>query len=196
MPRDLARTVSGNAPTVSMIYASPTCSRRVPSARSPSDFPPSAESQVLRISPGESQSSGSPRVSANIRDPRGFAVKFRTSEGNWDFVANNTPVFFREFASTQRPRKSTLTSVRDPAKFPHFIHTQKRDPATHLSGGDDSTMFWDYLSQNPEAIHQVMVRTGVERCSMRDGDLPLRSSWVIEASPPGGGICMATMATH
>jgi len=55
--------------------------------------------------------------------------------------ANNTPVFF----------------LRDPAKFPHFIHTQKRHPATHLGGGDDSTMFWDYLSNNPEAIHQVMV---------------------------------------
>ncbi|KAF2087095.1 CAT1 catalase [Saccharata proteae CBS 121410] len=78
------------------------------------------------------------------RDPRGFAVKFRTDEGNWDMVANNTPVFF----------------LRDPAKFPHFIHTQKRDPATHLSGADDSTMFWDYLSQNPESVHQVMILMG------------------------------------
>ena len=78
------------------------------------------------------------------RDPRGFAVKFRTDEGNWDMVANNTPVFF----------------LRDPAKFPHFIHTQKRHPATNLSGADDSTMFWDYLSQNPESIHQVMVLMG------------------------------------
>jgi catalase len=42
------------------------------------------------------------------RDPRGFSVKFRTEEGNWDHVANNTPVFF----------------LRDAAKFPHFIHTQ------------------------------------------------------------------------
>ncbi|KAF2197625.1 catalase-domain-containing protein [Delitschia confertaspora ATCC 74209] len=78
------------------------------------------------------------------RDPRGFAVKFRTEEGNWDLVFNNTPVFF----------------LRDPAKFPHFIHTQKRDPATHLGSGDDSTMFWDYLSQNPESIHQVMILMG------------------------------------
>ncbi|KAI9683280.1 MAG: hypothetical protein M1822_006145 [Bathelium mastoideum] len=78
------------------------------------------------------------------RDPRGFSVKFRTDEGNWDIVANNTPVFF----------------LRDPAKFPHFIHTQKRDPATHLTHADDSTMFWDYLSQNPEAVHQVMVLMG------------------------------------
>ncbi len=78
------------------------------------------------------------------RDPRGFSVKFRTEEGIWDFVANNTPVFF----------------LRDPAKFPHFIHTQKRHPATHLSSADDSTMFWDYLSQNPESIHQVMILFG------------------------------------
>ncbi|CAK3999171.1 CAT1 catalase [Lecanosticta acicola] len=78
------------------------------------------------------------------RDPRGFSVKFRTEEGNWDMVANNTPVFF----------------LRDPAKFPHFIHTQKRDPATHLTHADDSTMFWDYLSQNPESVHQVMILMG------------------------------------
>jgi catalase len=78
------------------------------------------------------------------RDPRGFSVKFRTDEGNWDLVANNTPVFF----------------LRDPAKFPLFIHTQKRDPSTHLTGADDSTNFWDYLSQNPESIHQVMILMG------------------------------------
>jgi catalase len=78
------------------------------------------------------------------RDPRGFSVKFRTDEGNWDMVANNTPVFF----------------LRDPAKFPHFIHTQKRNPSTHLTHADDSTAFWDYLSQNPESIHQVMVLMG------------------------------------
>lgn len=78
------------------------------------------------------------------RDPRGFAVKFRTDEGNWDIVGNNTPVFF----------------LRDPAKFPHFIHTQKRHPATHLASGDDSTMFWDYLCHNPESVHQLMILLG------------------------------------
>ncbi|KAK5192677.1 hypothetical protein LTR92_007852 [Exophiala xenobiotica] len=78
------------------------------------------------------------------RDPRGFSVKMRTEDGNWDMVFNNTPVFF----------------LRDPAKFPHFIHTQKRDPSTHLTHADDSTMFWDYLSQNPESIHQVMILMG------------------------------------
>lgn len=78
------------------------------------------------------------------RDPRGFSIKFKSDEGNWDLVANNTPVFF----------------LRDPAKFPHFIHTQKRDPSTHLTHADDSTAFWDYLSHNPESIHQVMILMG------------------------------------
>ncbi|KAG0152283.1 hypothetical protein CROQUDRAFT_649651 [Cronartium quercuum f. sp. fusiforme G11] len=85
--------------------------------------------------------SGSPD---SARDPRGFSVKIKTEEGIWDWVFNNTPVFF----------------LRDPAKFPHFIHTQKRDPQSHLAHGDDPDMFWDYLSQNPEAIHQVMILFG------------------------------------
>lgn len=72
------------------------------------------------------------------RDPRGFAIKLRTEEGNLDWVFNNTPVFF----------------IRDPAKFPHFIHTQKRDPQTHLK---DADMFWDYLGQNPESAHQILI---------------------------------------
>jgi len=78
------------------------------------------------------------------RDPRGFSVKMKTNEGNMDWVFNNTPVFF----------------IRDPAKFPHFIHTQKRDPQTHLTGAQDSTHFWHYLSENPESIHQVMILMG------------------------------------
>ena len=72
------------------------------------------------------------------RDPRGFAVKFYTEEGNYDMVGNNTPVFF----------------IRDPLKFPDFIHTQKRNPATNLK---DPDMFWDFLSLTPESIHQVTV---------------------------------------
>ena len=72
------------------------------------------------------------------RDPRGFAVKFYTEEGNYDFVGNNTPVFF----------------IRDPLKFPDFIHTQKRNPATNLK---DPDMFWDFLSLTPESIHQLTV---------------------------------------
>jgi catalase len=71
------------------------------------------------------------------RDPRGFSVKYYTEEGNWDWVYNNTPVFF----------------IRDPTKFPLFIHTQKRNPQTNLK---DATMFWDYLSTHQEATHQVM----------------------------------------
>jgi catalase len=72
------------------------------------------------------------------RDPRGFAVKFYTEEGVYDFVGNNTPVFF----------------IRDPLKFPDFIHTQKRHPATNLK---DPDMFWDFLSLTPESIHQVTI---------------------------------------
>lgn len=72
------------------------------------------------------------------RDPRGFAVKFYTEDGNWDLVGNNTPVFF----------------IKDPKKFPDFIHTQKRDPMTNCKS---PTMMWDYWSLNPESLHQVMI---------------------------------------
>ncbi|EPT28871.1 catalase [Toxoplasma gondii TgCatPRC2] len=70
------------------------------------------------------------------RDPRGFALKFYTEEGNWDMVGNNTPIFF----------------VRDAIKFPDFIHTQKRHPQTHLH---DPNMVWDFFSLVPESVHQV-----------------------------------------
>lgn len=70
------------------------------------------------------------------RDVRGFALKFYTSEGNFDLVGNNTPVFF----------------VRDPLKFPDFIHTQKRDPRTNLR---NPTAMWDFWSLSPESLHQV-----------------------------------------
>ncbi|KAA5546390.1 catalase [Adhaeribacter rhizoryzae] len=72
------------------------------------------------------------------RDPRGFAIKFYTEDGNWDLVGNNTPVFF----------------IKDPKKFPDFIHTQKRDPRTHTKS---ATMVWDFWSLNPESLHQVMI---------------------------------------
>ena len=72
------------------------------------------------------------------RDPRGFACKFYTEEGNWDMVGNNTPVFF----------------VRDPLKFSDFIHSQKRHPATGLR---DSTMQWDFWSLSPESLHQITI---------------------------------------
>ncbi len=70
------------------------------------------------------------------RDVRGFALKFYTEEGNWDLVGNNTPVFF----------------VRDPLKFPDFIHTQKRHPRTHLRS---ATAMWDFWSLSPESLHQI-----------------------------------------
>lgn len=72
------------------------------------------------------------------RDVRGFAMKFYTDEGNWDLVGNNTPVFF----------------VRDPQKFPDFIHTQKRHPKTNLRS---NTAKWDFWSLSPESLHQVTI---------------------------------------
>ncbi|WP_309398690.1 catalase [Cerasicoccus maritimus] len=72
------------------------------------------------------------------RDVRGFALKFYTDEGNWDLVGNNTPVFF----------------VRDPYKFPDFIHTQKRHPKTNLRS---NTAAWDFWSLSPESLHQVTI---------------------------------------
>ncbi|WP_461029535.1 catalase [Streptomyces sparsus] len=71
-----------------------------------------------------------------VRDPRGFAVKFYTEEGNYDLVGNNTPVFF----------------IKDPLKFPDFIHSQKRDPFT---GRQEPDNVWDFWSHSPEATHQI-----------------------------------------
>ena len=82
---------------------------------------------------------GGERGSADsARDPRGFAVKFYTEEGNYAMVGNNTPVFF----------------IRDAIKFPDFIHTQKRNPGSNLK---DATAFWDFLSLTPESMHQVTI---------------------------------------
>jgi catalase len=96
------------------------------------------------------------------RDPRGFSVKFKTNEGNWDFVANVSLIakMKQKDARAHRSQNTPVFFLRDPAKFPHFIHTQKRDPSTHLTHADDATAFWDYLSQNPESIHQVMILMG------------------------------------
>ncbi|WP_327239596.1 catalase [Streptomyces sp. NBC_01318] len=71
-----------------------------------------------------------------VRDPRGFALKFYTDEGNYDLVGNNTPVFF----------------IKDPIKFPDFIHSQKRDPFT---GRQEPDNLWDFWAHAPEATHQV-----------------------------------------
>ena len=72
------------------------------------------------------------------RDPRGFALKFYTGDGNYDIVGNNTPVFF----------------IRDPFKFPDMVHTHKRNPQTNLK---DPNAFWDFFSHSPEATHMVTV---------------------------------------
>jgi catalase len=71
-----------------------------------------------------------------VRDPRGFALKFYTEEGNYDLVGNNTPIFF----------------VRDPIKFSDFIHSQKRMPDTDMQSHN---AMWDFWSLSPEAMHQV-----------------------------------------
>ncbi len=69
-----------------------------------------------------------------VRDPRGFAVKFYTEDGNYDLTGNNTPIFF----------------IRDPLKFPDFIHSQKPDPYTNRQEPDN---VWDFFSLSPEATH-------------------------------------------
>ena len=69
-----------------------------------------------------------------VRDPRGFAVKFYTQEGNYDLTGNDTPIFF----------------IRDPLKFPDFIHSQKPDPHTNRQEPDN---VWDFFSLSPEATH-------------------------------------------
>jgi catalase len=73
-----------------------------------------------------------------VRDPRGFAIKFYTEEGNYDLVGNNTPVFF----------------VRDPTKFQDFIRSQKRRADTHTR---DNNMQWDFWTLSPESAHQVLI---------------------------------------
>jgi catalase len=71
------------------------------------------------------------------RDPRGFAVKFYTEDGNWDLVGNNLGVFF----------------IRDAIKFPDFIHSQKPDPVTFEASVAERA--FDFFSQTPEAMHMV-----------------------------------------
>ena len=75
-----------------------------------------------------------PRFADAVRDPRGFAVKFYTEDGNYDLAGNNTPIFF----------------IRDPLKFPDFIHSQKPDPFTNHQEPDN---VWDFFSLSPEATH-------------------------------------------
>ncbi len=69
-----------------------------------------------------------------VRDPRGFAIKFYTEDGNYDLTGNNTPIFF----------------IHDPLKFPDFIHSQKADPHSNKQEADN---VWDFFSLSPEATH-------------------------------------------
>jgi catalase len=89
--------------------------------------------------PGRFSTVGGEKGSADAdRDPRGFAIKFYTEEGNYDLVGNNTPVFF----------------IRDPFKFPDMVHTHKRNPQSNLK---DPDAFWDFFSRSPESTHMVTI---------------------------------------
>ena len=96
-------------------------------------FQPGVKTEMLARFSTVAGESGSPDT---WRDPRGFALKFYTSEGNYDMVGNNTPVFF----------------VRDPMKFQHFIRSQKRRADNGLR---DHDMQWDFWTLSPESSHQV-----------------------------------------
>jgi len=71
-----------------------------------------------------------------LRDPRGFAVKFYTEDGNWDLVGNNLKIFF----------------IRDAMKFPDLIHSQKPDPVTNIQSAE---RIFDFFSGTPEATHMI-----------------------------------------
>ncbi|MGI8506100.1 MAG: catalase [Solirubrobacteraceae bacterium] len=96
-------------------------------------FQPGVKTDVLARFSTVAGERGSPDT---WRDPRGFALKFYTSEGNYDMVGNNTPVFF----------------MRDPLKFQHFIRSQKRRADNDLR---DNDMQWDFWTLSPESAHQV-----------------------------------------
>lgn len=101
-------------------------------------FQPGATTQTVQRFSSVAGEQGSPDT---WRDVRGFSVKFYTSEGNYDIVGNNTPVFF----------------IRDGMKFPDFIHSQKRLPG---SGLRDADMQWDFWTLSPESAHQVTYLMG------------------------------------
>ena len=101
-------------------------------------FQPGVKTEMLARFSTVAGEQGSPDT---WRDPRGFALKFYTTEGNYDLVGNNTPVFF----------------IRDTMKFPHFIRSQKRRGGTGLR---DNNMQWDFWSLNPESAHQVTYLMG------------------------------------
>jgi catalase len=71
-----------------------------------------------------------------LRDPRGFAVKFYTEDGNWDLVGNNLKIFF----------------IRDAMKFPDMVHSLKPDPVTNRQDGG---RIFDFMSHHPEALQML-----------------------------------------
>ncbi|MCY0904561.1 catalase [Arthrobacter sp. H14-L1] len=109
-------------------------------------FQPGVETETLTRFSSVAGEAGSPDT---WRDPRGFSTKFYTTEGNYDLVGNNTPVFF----------------IRDGIKFPDFIHSQKRLPGSNLR---DADMQWDFWTLSPESAHQV---------TWLMGDRGLPASW-------------------
>ena len=75
-----------------------------------------------------------------VRDPRGFAVKFYTEDGNYDLVGNNLPVFF----------------IRDAIKFPDMVHAFKPAPDTNIpTASSANSRFWDFISLTPESTHMI-----------------------------------------
>ncbi len=96
-------------------------------------FQPGVKTDMLARFSTVAGESGSPDT---WRDPRGFALKFYTTDGNYDMVGNNTPIFF----------------VRDPMKFQHFIRSQKRRADNGLR---DHDMQWDFWTLSPESSHMV-----------------------------------------
>ncbi|MYM19475.1 catalase [Brevibacterium sp. 5221] len=101
-------------------------------------FQPGTQTEMLARFSTVAGEQGSPDT---WRDPRGFALKFYTTEGNLDIVGNNTPVFF----------------IRDAIQFPDFIHSQKRKTG---SGLRDHNMQWDFWTQVPASAHQVTYLMG------------------------------------
>lgn len=139
----------------------------------------SSEWRICFLSAGESGSADT------VRDPRGFAVKFYTEEGNWDLTGNNTPIFFIRDALlvSVRGKNVTVCAILTRAacqthhawllctvQFPSFIHTQKRNPQTHMK---DPDMVWDFWSLRPESLHQVPAahpEPAAERADKRAGE--------------------------
>lgn len=80
---------------------------------------------------------GSKGSADTLRDPRGFAVKFYTEDGNYDLVGNNLPVFF----------------IRDAMKFPDMVHAFKPSPPSNIP---DPNRFWDFISLSPESTHMIL----------------------------------------